>query len=106
MTFNPQTVDVVSLSPDGTTVELHVVREKPWTGAADELASFQAKVQTYVGYAMDGQLHTDYPETAGLPWTIVVTSYDGGPDEHALYVMSALQERLPAYGGSLVHRVK
>ncbi|MEQ7011356.1 DUF6572 domain-containing protein [Actinopolymorpha sp. B17G11] len=104
MDFDPLKMDVISLSQDRAVAELHIVRDTPWTGTDDELNSFQAKVQTYVSYAMDGQMNAAYPETSGLPWMIVVTSYEGRPDERTTFVMDALQERLRAYGGSLTHR--
>jgi hypothetical protein len=51
--FDPYKIDLVGLSPDGTVVELHIVRDSPWSGADHELAAFQSKVQTYVGYAVE-----------------------------------------------------
>ena len=106
MSLDPLKIDVVALSPDGSHVELHIVRDSPWTGSDDDVASFQAKIQTYVSYALDGQLHSDYPETQGLPWTIVVTSYAGAPDERTAHVIGVLEEQLTNYGGSITSRAK
>jgi hypothetical protein len=89
--FDASKVDLIGISPDGGTVQLHLVRGAPWTGSDEELASFQNKIQTYVSYAVDGQMHTDHPETHGLPWAIVVSSLQGGPDARCQHVMNVLQ---------------
>ena len=105
MSFDPLKIDVVALSPDESHAEMHIVRDWPWTGTDDDVESFQAKIQTYVSYALDGQMLSDFPETRGLPWTIVVTSYVGGPDEKTAHVIGVLDERLVTYGGGITSRV-
>ncbi len=102
--FEASKVDVVALSRDGSTVELVVVADGPWTGSDAQLQSLQAKVQTYVGFALDGPLAEQYPEAAGLPWRIVVHSQSGPPDARTAQVLNALSERLPAHGGELTVR--
>ena len=76
--FDASKVDLVAVV-DGA-VELHIVRDSAWTGTDEELRSFQDKVHAYVGYALDGQMVADYPETAGLGWIIVVDSNHGSQD--------------------------
>jgi Family of unknown function (DUF6572) len=98
--FDAVKVDVVSLSSDGT-VELYIVQDHQWTGSDAQLNSLQAKVHNYVGYALDGQLARDYPETVDKPWQIVVHCQTGAPDERTQYVLSELTKRLRPYGGSL-----
>jgi hypothetical protein len=98
--FNAAKIDVVALSADGT-VELYIVQDHPWTGSDAQLNSLQAKVHNYVGYALDGQLATDYPETVNKPWQIVVHCQTGAPDDRAQYVLTELAKRLRPYGGSL-----
>jgi hypothetical protein len=56
---------VVSISPDGSTVILHIVSDAPWTGSDDQLTSLQQKIHNYVGFAADGQLVATYPEANG-----------------------------------------
>lgn len=102
--FDASKVDVVALSPDGGTVELVVVADAPWTGSDAQLQSLQAKVQTYVGFALDGGLAEQHPEAARLPWRIVVHSQSGPPDARTDAVLEALTERLPSHGGALAVR--
>lgn len=100
--FDPSEVDLVAEAADGV-VELVIVRDAPWTGAESELATFQQKVQTYVSFALDGQMGKQFPDAVGKPWAIVVASTEtaGHPDERTRRVLDALTERLPAHGGQL-----
>jgi hypothetical protein len=98
--FDAVKVDVVALSADGS-VELYIVQDHPWTGSDAQLSSLQAKVHNYVGYALDGQLATDYPETVDKPWQIVVRCRSGPPDDRTQNVLTELAKRLRPYGGSL-----
>jgi hypothetical protein len=98
--FDAAKVDVVTLSADGR-VELYIVQDRAWTGSDAQLNSLQVKVHNYVGYALDGQLARDYPETLGKPWEIVVHCQTGAPDQRTQYVLTELAKRLRPYGGCL-----
>lgn len=73
-------------------------------GTAAVFESFQGKVQTYVSFALDGQLATQFPEAEGRPWRIVVACESGPPDPKAQHVLDALGESLPQHGGSPIVR--
>jgi hypothetical protein len=98
--FDAVKVEVVALSADGT-VNLYIVQDQPWTGSDAQLNSLQAKVHNYVGYALDGQLARDYPETVGKPREIVVDCQSGAPDDRTQHLLAELAKRLGPYGGSL-----
>jgi hypothetical protein len=99
--FDSASIDLVGLSPDGSTVDLFLVQSGPWTGSEAQIGTLQAKIQNYVGFAVDGQLARQYPEVEGLPWRIVIDSQTGEPDEKAQAVFAHLARALPNYGGSL-----
>lgn len=101
--FDATTVDVVGESAHGV-IELIIVADAPWTGSDAQLGSLQQKIQTYVSFALDGQLELSFPEATGRPWCIVLAAQSGPPDDRTLHVLQHLAERLPAYGGSLVIR--
>jgi hypothetical protein len=103
--FDPLKVDAVALSADGQTVELFIVQDMAWTGSDAQIQSLQEKVNTYVSYAVDGGMAPDYPETAVLPWRIVVHAQTGPPDDRTAAVLQRLPDRVQAYGGSLETRV-
>jgi hypothetical protein len=45
-------VALVAESSDGV-IELVIVQDNPWTGSGAQMTSLQAKVQTYVSFALD-----------------------------------------------------
>lgn len=98
--FDPTKIDLVAKTADGV-VQLFIFRDQPWSGSDEELLSLQEKVHAYVGFAKDGQLVNSYPDTAGLPWQIVIRSFVGEPDARSTQVIDQLAGVLPNYGGSL-----
>lgn len=99
--FDASSIDLVGLSPDGSSVELFIVQSGPWTGSESQIGTLQAKIQNYVGYAVDGQMLRDYPEVDGLPWRIVMDCQTGEPDGRAAAVFAHLSQALPQYGGDV-----
>ena len=73
-TFDPGKVDLVSIPKSGSVVDLHIVQDNAWIGSDDQLTTLQQKINNYVSFAVDGALLANYPETAGLPWRIVIAA--------------------------------
>jgi Family of unknown function (DUF6572) len=99
--FDPSKVDLVSISPDGSTVNLYIVADQPLTGSDVQLRSLQEKIHNYVGYVRDGQMSRELPETSGLAWRIVIDSQGGPPDARTSQVVSTIAEAVRRYGGDL-----
>jgi hypothetical protein len=99
--FDATKVDAVALTPDEDAVLLYIIERDGWTGSDDQLLSLQSKIQTYVGYAVDGQMNRGYPETAGLPWRIVIESQAGRPDSRSAETINRLADPVRSYGGDL-----
>lgn len=100
--FEPGKVDLVSVTPDGGLVRLHIVSDWPWTGSDEQLNSLQAKIHNYVGFALDGHLTSSFPEAAGLPWQIVIDCQSGAPDQRTAEVLRQLAEAIRNYEGDLI----
>lgn len=62
---HPNVIDLVSHDPDTDTVTLSMVEERPWDQDGDLLLELQEKLNTYLAYALDGQLERDYPAMKG-----------------------------------------
>lgn len=60
-------IDIVVHDPKTDTVILCMVEVRDWGDAGALLPDLQAKFDTYLTYALDGQLGEDYPEVAGKP---------------------------------------
>jgi hypothetical protein len=99
--FETAKIDLVGVSPDGSTVLIYLVQAGAWTGSDEQVASLQAKIQNYVGFASDGQMVRTYPEVAGLPWRIVVDCQTGPPDARSAAVLAFVDNALAQHGGSL-----
>ena len=104
MSFDATKVDLVTLSPDSAVALLYVVADAPWTGSDAQIHSLQEKIHNYVGFVVDGQLAAQYPETTGLPWSVVVDSHVGPPDDRTSDVLDRMKDPIARYGGSLVVR--
>ncbi|MFG6503803.1 DUF6572 domain-containing protein [Microbacterium sp. P05] len=71
---NPDVIDLVGVSADGSTCILHIVETEAWRDRPDpELLN--AKLLTYVGFALDGQLVAAYPDVAELPIRFAIDAY-------------------------------
>lgn len=69
---DPGSVDVVAHDPEKDEVLLVMIEYRPWGETAGLLHQLQGKMDTYLSYALDGQLGSDYPELRGKPVHIQV----------------------------------
>ncbi len=100
--FDPGKVDLVSVSPEGTTVNLYIVQSDAWSGSDEQLQTLQQKIHNYVSFALDGPMVEHYPETAELSWRIVIDSQLGPPDSRTSSVLDQVAGAVRRYGGELV----
>jgi hypothetical protein len=82
---NPACIDLISSSPDGKSILLHLVAGEPWDPEGKRAMQLQAKLKSYVAFAADGQLARDHPVSRGKR---VVISID---TQHSL---GALEQRV------------
>ncbi len=99
--FDPTKVDLVGSAPDGTTAELYIVADAPWSGSDAQIRSLQDKIHAYVAFAVDGQMAQLYPELASMPWRIVIRCLSGRPDVRTADVLSRTIAPVRGYGGDL-----
>jgi hypothetical protein len=99
--FAVEKIDLVAVSPDGSTVILYIVQDGTWTDSDTELETLQAKINNYVAFAVDGQMTRTNPELLGLPWKIEVVCQTGAPHPRAQAALDRAAQLLPEYGGSL-----
>ncbi|HYX85801.1 MAG TPA: DUF6572 domain-containing protein [Gaiellales bacterium] len=65
-------VDLVSLSPDGTTYALSIIETRPWTDSDEQLYDVQAKLYAYLDYIESGHLAEDYPDAVDKKKMIIL----------------------------------
>src|SRR4051812_45986554 len=83
------TIDIVSLDPASGAVVLSMVEARPWGDRGALLPDLQAKASAYLTYALDGQLHADYPDLRGRPvrFELAYAVPPGEREEHFLDIL-------------------
>lgn len=97
---DPSRIDEVSLTPDGSVVELHVVQVEPWDRSDAQALAVGEKLSNYVTYARSGVLAREHPDLAGRPWRIVLACTTV-PDRHLQDYLGVLTEAIRRQGGEL-----
>ncbi len=100
----PETVDMVALSPDDSHIELIMIQTGNWDGSTGLLLRLQEKWQNYMGYALYGSLRRAYPDYADLPWRIVLECRSE-PDAKTKEFLIRAHEVTKKEGGELVVRI-
>ena len=58
-------IDLVAHDPATDEVVLAMSEPRPWTGSDAQLFQFQEKLNTYLSFALDGEMLEAYPQFAG-----------------------------------------
>ena len=74
-------IDLVTESKDGA-VNLIVTEDRPWDGSGQRLLELQAKLNTYLAFALEGAMEEQFPSTRGKPIRIQL-DYVFAPDQSA-----------------------
>jgi hypothetical protein len=99
--FDPEKIDLVMQGRDGEAV-LYIVQDQAWCGTDEETRSLEQKLDTYVAFAVGGQMHEMYPELRGAPWRIVIDSYVGPPNEECWSRLSTKGDVIRDQDGDLI----
>lgn len=62
---NPGHIDVVAFDQAADLYRLVVVEDGPWDGSVVRLKRLQAKLNAYLGFALDGRMSELYPGAEG-----------------------------------------
>lgn len=98
---NPSTIDLVS--SDGEHLDLIIMQSVEWDGSDRLLGLLQAKIESYVSFALEGGREEAFPEQAGLPWRIVVAC-QSPPDDRTLAFVNDTGALLRRHGSDLLLR--
>jgi hypothetical protein len=96
---NPNCIDLVTERSDGSFV-LVMVETRPWDGSKQRIRELQAKIQSYVSFALDGAMAREYPDSVGRP-VIVRLDTVSIPDAVTENFLGEIRRRLQRYGISL-----
>ena len=93
---NTKSIDRVTHNPKTHELILIMVEDREKYDVDRQLLELQEKINTYVHYAMDGQLAKDYPEWAGRPVTIQV-DYHFPPNPEEIQFLEEVEKQLKAH---------
>jgi hypothetical protein len=64
---NPKVIDLISLDAETGAVVLTMLEPRPWGSAENQIRQVEEKFNSYLQYALGGNLEHEYPQYAGTP---------------------------------------
>jgi len=78
----PGEIDLISEDTDGNAL-LSIVQTGPWSSKGSERAALQRKLDTYVHFALEGQMVHRYPSLKDRP-VVIELAYEHKPPQSVL----------------------
>ena len=91
-------IDLITRNSESDEITLVIVEERAFGSDPEMLTQLQMKLNSYLRYALDGQMAEDYPEHMGKPITIQLECRNGPPDEDANSFLYQVAEQINAKG--------
>lgn len=89
-------IDVIAHNPETGEVTLGILESRSWDGSLGQLRQLQDKVNRYLDFALDGEMHRKLPETVGQP-VHVRLFYVNEPHHTALDFLDSLRTELSKF---------
>lgn len=94
---HPDVVDLVTHDHDKENWKLIVVETEAWDGSVDRLLQLQGKLNNYLAFALDGQMHRLYPESIEKHVAIQLDCYEE-PDQRTVEFLETAKQRVAEEG--------
>jgi hypothetical protein len=91
---NPAVIDLVAHDPSCDEVVLAMYEERAWDGSEDRLFELQEKFNTYLSFALDGEMSESYPQYQGKKIRIQLNCFYS-PDTAAFEFLDQVKAALP-----------
>lgn len=98
-------IDVIAYDGKNGEVTLGMVETRPWDGSEARLFQLQEKVNTYLAFALDGEMHEAYPALAHKPVRIELRCV-APPDAATLHLLELVRAQIAFQGIQLEVRVE
>lgn len=86
-------IDVIAHDPKSDMVTLIMREARPWNGSDEQLFQLQEKLNTYLSFALDGEMHEAYPQFVGKPVRVQLECH-GMPDERTLHFLQHVRQQI------------
>lgn len=94
---NPDVVDLVTQDPGSGEVALIMTETRPWGSSSRQLLELQAKINTYLAFALDGQMAREYPTAVGKALRLQLDCV-AAPEGDVAHFIRLVEEKLRAQG--------
>ena len=86
-------IDVIAHDPRDDTVTLIMQESRPWDGSDQQLFQLQEKINTYLSFALDGEMHEEYPQFQGKPLRLQLDCH-AVPDERTRNLLQQVRDQI------------
>jgi hypothetical protein len=86
-------IDVIALDPKTDEVALVMQETRPWDGTDLRIYQLQEKVNTYLSFALDGEMAESYPAFTGKALRLQLDCVTA-PDARTLHFLSVVREQI------------
>lgn len=86
-------IDVIAHDPATDVVTLIMRESRPWDGSDQQLFQLQEKINTYLSFALDGEMVEAYPQFTGKPVRLQLDCH-GMPDERVRGFLQHVRDQI------------
>jgi hypothetical protein len=90
---NPAVLDSIVHDPVEDRVSLVMVETRPWDGSSEQLFQIQEKINSYLSFALDGEMAETYPHLAGKPLGLRLDCFQY-PDDKTIDFLDRIEQQL------------
>ena len=87
---NPKVIDLITRSPKTGDFTLIMVQDRAWDGLPEHLLELQQKVNSYLSFGLDGELHKKHPDSASKR-VVIQLDCDDAPDRQTAEFIEQLK---------------
>jgi hypothetical protein len=93
-------IDALVHDPETDVVTLLMVEPRPWDGSELRLFQLQEKINAYLSFALDGEMHEAYPQLEGKPLRLLLDCMTA-PDSTSLGFLGMVRDQIAFQGIAL-----
>jgi len=101
---NTNVIDLLAHDPETDEVALIMVEKRAWDGSDLQLFQFQEKLNTYLSFALDGEMAEAYPQFAGKTIRLQLECLEN-PDARMMQFIEMVKQQISFQGINFVLKI-